>query len=210
MEENLVVTKTRVDLINDGKSQVSVFPDWFENHESLFEKLTREDFEWEDHSLRIMGKWVKEPRRTFAVGDPGLIHKYTGTERTVIEWDQVGEVGGEIKDIAVRIGQEIEFFPNACLLNFYRNGSDYIGWHSDKEVEGPDYEVVTVSLGGERDIIFRNKESKEKRCYALKAGDACLMAGDTQKFWMHTIPKRKKQNEPRISLTFRKLYQQKK
>lgn len=194
--------QTLVDPLSDGEDcQIVVAKNWMEEEKStaLFERLVNE-IPWEQKYLKIMGKDILEPRLTYAMGDEGVVHKYTGTVTKVSAWDE------EIKAIADRIFEETNFNTNACLLNYYVDGSNYIGWHSDKEVSPPDYGVVTISLGGSRDFIIRKKKDKNiSHTVLLENGDACMMGGNTQKFWKHSIPKRKKQNDPRISLTFRRL-----
>lgn len=42
-----------------------------------------------------------------------------------------------------------------AYLNFYRDGRDHIGWHSDKE-EAPGTIIASLSLGETRDFILRH------------------------------------------------------
>ena len=64
---------------------------------------------------------------------------------------------------------------NSVLMNWYRDGEDYINWHTDAEkIEMP-----------------------------LKHGTFLLMRGQTQHFWQHGVPKEKKIKEARFNLTFR-------
>ena len=39
----------------------------------------------------------------------------------------------------------------------------------------------------------------------LKNGSVLIMSGETQEYWLHQIPKTKKNVGPRINLTFRKI-----
>ena len=97
---------------------------------------------------------------------------------------------------------------NYVLINYYRDGKDYIAWHSDKEAIPSCKNIVgSVSLGGTRRFCFRHKQWKEKKIakHEFKLTDGCLvvMKDDTQKQWKHTVPKSKKPQKPRINLTFR-------
>ena len=188
-------------LINSENCRVTISENWLpeEEAEELFKYLLK-NIKWEKQMLKIMGKEIPEPRMTYAIGDEGLIHKYTGIERQVKVWDPF------VKNIRDRIEEETEFVANSCLLNLYTNGDDYIGYHMDKETSPPHHSVVTVSLGGTRDFqLKRTDGAGDVITVPLKSGTACMMEGDTQKIWKHGIPKRKKQNDPRISLTFRDL-----
>eukprot|EP01098_Paradermamoeba_levis_P013274 TRINITY_DN601_c0_g2_i3.p2 TRINITY_DN601_c0_g2~~TRINITY_DN601_c0_g2_i3.p2 ORF type:complete len:134 (+),score=33.68 TRINITY_DN601_c0_g2_i3:440-841(+) len=90
------------------------------------------------------------------------------------------------------------------LLNRYRDGKDYIGFHSDGEAipEGKDV-IASLSLGQTRRFLMRHKESKELMEYKLTEGSMIVMQGKTQKYWKHSIPKEPKVFFPRINLTFR-------
>jgi hypothetical protein len=53
------------------------------------------------------------------------------------------------------------FFFNTCLLNYYRDGKDSVGWHSDDEpIYGPRPLIASVSLGAARDFVLRRKNVK--------------------------------------------------
>ena len=96
---------------------------------------------------------------------------------------------------------------NACLINYYRNGTDSISSHSDKEALGPGCAVATVSLGATRTFVLKKKIKVGHRFptikVALEDGDLCLMAGRCQELWTHAIPKELTVTEGRMSLTYR-------
>ena len=96
------------------------------------------------------------------------------------------------------------------LINYYRDGSDYIGLHSDREARPKCKNVVaSVSLGGPRRFIMRHKDWKKrniaKKEFLLQSGCLLVMKDDTQKMWKHTVPKSAKLQNPRINLTFRQV-----
>ena len=95
---------------------------------------------------------------------------------------------------------------NSVLVNYYRDGKDSMGWHSDDEKElGPNPTIASISFGSERDLVFRNKISKETRSIAQAHGCLILIDGKTQKNWQHSIKKTQKAIGPRINLTFRNI-----
>ena len=49
-------------------------------------------------------------------------------------------------------------------------------------------------------------QTKQKIDIVLEAGNLLLMKGETQKSWMHSLPKTKNVEKPRINLTFRYIY----
>ena len=96
---------------------------------------------------------------------------------------------------------------NCVLLNLYRNGADSNGWHADNEKElGKHPQIASFSFGASRFFHFKHRRIKEERHkMELRHGSLLLMEGAMQEHWLHQIPKTKKQMEPRINLTFRKI-----
>ncbi len=106
------------------------------------------------------------------------------------------------QDIEKHYGDKFNF----ALVNYYRDGTDYIGFHSDKEgdlVAGAP--IASVSLGAERDfILMSNKNSAQKHTLLLQNGSLLFMRGNTQRNYKHSVPKSKVLlKEPRINITFR-------
>ena len=100
----------------------------------------------------------------------------------------------------------IEF--NAVLLNLYRNGNDGVAWHSDHtEKSGMDPVIASVSFGETRMFKMRHKFKKEVKQQEIPLfhGSFLLMAGTTNSFWQHQVPKTAKDILPRINLTFRQV-----
>ena len=61
-----------------------------------------------------------------------------------------------------QIESEIPQHFNSVLINYYRNGNDRVGLHSDDEKElGPLPSIASVSLGADR--LFRLKHKKFKQ-----------------------------------------------
>ena len=94
---------------------------------------------------------------------------------------------------------------NGILVNYYKDGSDYIGKHSDDEKNLGTNGVVSISYGVSRKFRIRNKKSGEKvKDITINNGDIIHMGGDFQKEFTHEIPIEKKVKESRYSFTFRK------
>jgi len=95
---------------------------------------------------------------------------------------------------------------NSVLLNFYRDGRDSIGFHTDAEPElGDNPAVVTVSFDAVREFVLKHKKAKETLKYRLGHGSLMVMAGASQHHWLHALPKTDDAVGERISLTFRRI-----
>ncbi|KAL0482043.1 alpha-ketoglutarate-dependent dioxygenase [Acrasis kona] len=96
---------------------------------------------------------------------------------------------------------------NFVLLNLYIDGSDHIGYHSDKEVD-ENSAIASLSIGGAREFLLRRIEDhKDKKTFFLGNGDLLIMKGTTQSAWQHSVPARSlnKLHHPRINFTFRSM-----
>lgn len=105
-----------------------------------------------------------------------------------------------------RLKETLGFTPNSCLINFYVDGRDKMGFHSD-EIDNLEAgtQIIIISLGVERKLSFRSKADYEQRLsYLLPHGSLLVMSQRTQQFWSHAI-KRATVPEGRISLTFRRI-----
>ena len=95
---------------------------------------------------------------------------------------------------------------NHCLLNYYRSGSDSMGWHRDNEPElGRHPVVASLSLGEPRRFRLKSRISKAipPITFDLGHGDLLVMYGKTQVYWEHALVKTKKIVGGRMNLTFR-------
>lgn len=150
--------------------------------------------DWTQNTIKIFGKEHLEPRLTAWFGPA---YKYSS-----IQWNEK-----PMPDFLAKLTREVEEYANyefnAALLNFYRDGQDSMGWHSDDEPEIDQTCIASLSIGASRKFKLRNKTNHdEQREFVLEHGSLLLM-NDYQKDWQHAVPKTKKVNEPRINITFR-------
>lgn len=114
----------------------------------------------------------------------------------------------ELLAIRKKVETETQMQFNSVLLNLYRNGNDGVSWHSDREENfGKDAIIASVSFGETRMFRMRHKFRKEIPMIEIPLyhGSFLLMAGTTQSFWQHQVPKTAKEILPRINLTFRQI-----
>lgn len=100
-------------------------------------------------------------------------------------------------------------YLTTTLVNWYANGDHYIGPHADDErairKQSP---VFTLSLGAARRFVFTPKKSPAgsnglRLELLLNDGDLLVMGGRTQQTHKHALPKMKRCQDKRISITMR-------
>ena len=150
--------------------------------------------------IKMFGKDTKIPRLQCWIGDEGCEYRYSGKQLNRQIWSQ------DLIMIRKKIYEELKIDFNSVLANYYRDGKDSMGWHSDDEKElGPDPIIASISFGSERDLVFRNKITKETLAIPQTNGCLILIDGETQRNWQHSIKKTQKVIGPRINLTFRNI-----
>ena len=94
---------------------------------------------------------------------------------------------------------------NSILINYYKDGNDYIGNHSDDESCLDKNGVVALSYGAVRKFRIKDKITK-KTVVDIPTEDYSIihMGGEFQKEFTHSIPIQKKIKDERWSFTFRK------
>jgi alkylated DNA repair dioxygenase AlkB len=151
--------------------------------------------------IKLFGKTYAKPRLEAFYAENELTYSYSGKQmKTQPFIDEIEELKKRIESLS-----DLDF--NAVLINLYRNGMDSNGWHADDEKElGEDPYIASISLGAERIFELKHNQIKKKKKLKLEHGSLLCMMQGSQKFWKHQLPKDKSINEPRINLTFRKIY----
>ena len=99
--------------------------------------------------------------------------------------------------------------PNSVLINYYRDGNDSIGSHSDSEKNLNGKLIIALSLGGPRKFRIRRKNGETLGGGNFMDvwtghGQLLIMGGDFQDHFKHEVPVEKTNPNPeRCSLTFR-------
>ena len=156
------------------------------------------EINWQHDVVKIFGKEIITKRKVAFLGDEGISYKYSGKTKIAEKWIKILS---EIKSTVEQISGE-KF--NACLLNYYHNGSEAMSWHSDNEKEILKHSAIaSVSFGAERKFGFKHNFSKEEISLMLENGSLLMMKDETQIYWKHKLYTNAKITEPRINLTFR-------
>ena len=147
----------------------------------------------------MYGKEIYLPRYSAWYGDDDAPYTYSGLTLQPNKWNKgLLFLKNEIEKAA-----SVNF--NSVLMNWYRDGEDYLNWHTDAEKElGKNPVIASLNFGETRRfVIRRNDNKKEKLEFALKHGTLLIMRGELQHFWQHSVPKQKSVKTNRINLTFR-------
>ena len=143
---------------------LSIWENLYPDSEELLKKLIS-SVEWNESI---------QARKTASFGKP---YNYSG-----IEYPEI-DMSSELDFICVLIEMQTGWRPNNCLMNYYEDGNNTMGWNFDR-------------------TDIENKENKIS--FETVSGDMVYMANEVQDKWHHSIPK-SDADEPRISLTFRKI-----
>lgn len=154
---------------------------------------------WHEYDMPMYDKVVTAPRMVSWYGDTNR-----NELKPNLNWPK------ELITIKKKVEKETHINFNAVLLNLYRNGNDGVGWHSDKTTStNKDMNIASVTFGETRMFRLRHKFLKHipQIEIPLYHGSFLLMAGATNSFWEHQVPKTAKDVLPRINLTFRQVKQ---
>ena len=168
-----------------------------EQSEIYYVKLFYE-VNWQHDVIKMFGKEIVTKRKVAFLGDEGISYKYSGKTKIAENWLKfILEIKSTVEQIS---GEKF----NACLLNYYHNGSEAMSWHSDNEKEILKHSAIaSVSFGAERKFGFKHNFSKEEISLMLEKGSLLIMKDETQIYWKHKLYTNAKISEPRINLTFR-------
>ena len=147
---------------------------------------------WRQEHLRLFGRSVPVPRLLAWYGDCGLNYRYSGIDHVCRGWLP------ELAALRQRLRNEFGMCCNLVLLNRYRSGADYMGWHADDE-RGHGPRVASVSLGAPRRFLVRRMAQPGAESLQLEHGSLLVFPGSRR----HSLPRSRRPVGERINLTFR-------
>ncbi|MBT8145258.1 MAG: alpha-ketoglutarate-dependent dioxygenase AlkB [Gammaproteobacteria bacterium] len=188
--------------IDLGDAELYEYQQAFSTEESkrYFSSLI-ENVNWQNASIRIAGRLIPIPRLQCWVADSGLSYSYSGITMQPQRWSE------ELLQIRSRVEALADQPFNAVLINLYRDGNDSVAWHADDEPElGCNPVVASVSFGASRPFDLKHRSNDSKRRLILSDGSVLVMGKTLQNNWLHQLPKVKTLQDPRINLTFRRIF----
>ena len=110
-----------------------------------------------------------------------------------------------LADITNKVNCALASNYNTVLLNYYRDGNDYISAHKDN-TNGwvPNTRFATLALGATRDCVLKS-DTGEVTKHVHTSGWVIELPHPMNDTWTHAVPKRKGVKTGRISLTFREI-----
>lgn len=153
-----------------------------------------------DPPVMVYGKLAHQHRSVGFYSDTVESYPYSGQEIIA------QPMPDSIREIMEKINEDYDREINGCLVNKYKDGTDYIGYHRDNQPTIDQNYVATVSFGARRKMVIREYSSKAiVETVQLLPNMLLVMEGPTfQTRYTHEIPVQKKVLLPRLSLTFRK------
>ncbi|MGV0056559.1 alpha-ketoglutarate-dependent dioxygenase AlkB family protein [Stutzerimonas xanthomarina] len=190
------------ELIELADADLRYFPRWVDADlaDGWLSELSTQT-PWSQPQIKLYGRSIAVPRLVAWYGDADAHYRYSGFTHEPLAWTPL------LADIRQRVQQQVGQRLNGVLLNYYRDGQDAMGWHSDDERElGQQPLVVSLNLGATRRFDFRRKgASRIEYSISLEHGSLLVMSGLTQHYWQHQIARTRKVRAPRLNLTFRQI-----
>ncbi|XP_009613321.1 DNA oxidative demethylase ALKBH2 [Nicotiana tomentosiformis] len=220
VEQNVAVaatsdSKTKRVVVELGNgSQVIYMPKFLAYDQSWdYLEYLNKNIPWKRPTIRVFGRSCVQPRDSCYVASEGLPQLvYSGYQPHAYSWDEFPP----LKDILDAVHKALPGSHfNSLLLNRYKGGDDYVGWHADDEkLYGPTPEIASLSFGCEREFLLKKRPDKtpggkitsgeppkkrpkkngspDQHSFVLKHGSLLVMRDYTQRDWLHSVPKRVK------------------
>ena len=166
---------------------------------TIFQRLLAEQ-NWPDNHYQFAGRQFVLPRLQTWHADAGIRYSYSNNLLKTRPWTTL------LTEIRAEVETFLAFTFNSVLVNCYRHGDDYVGWHADNEPELGEHPLIaSLSLGADRYFAIRHKKSAAEHRILLRHGTLLIMQPAFQHQWLHSIPIEQAITHSRINLTFRKV-----
>ncbi len=175
-------------------------PSWMKSTECFYwQKIIHQNVDWEKPFVKVFGSSYPIPRQTAFLAPKDVSYRYSSVLHAGKGWPNW------FKPLVHKINTSLNLRLNGCLLNFYSDGGDRMGWHADNESElDSGQPIVSLSFGATRDFVLKRRNSVIKQVIPIRNGDLLIMKPPCQEEWLHSLPSRKKVTKSRLNLTFRR------
>ncbi|MAD44952.1 MAG: alpha-ketoglutarate-dependent dioxygenase AlkB [Oceanospirillaceae bacterium] len=153
---------------------------------------------WPPQDYEVYGRRFILPRQQTWHADAGIIYSWSDNLLESRPWTPL------LQTLREKVQQATGERFNAVLVNLYRNGQDYVDWHTDDDKEMGDNAVIaSLSLGATRAFSIRRFNTPEQQQnIMLTSGTLLVMQAGFQQVYEHAVLP-DDTTQPRINLTFR-------
>ena len=171
----------------DQTSWIELVPRWMRGPDLVFGELVAR-LQWNQREVVMYDRLLPEPR-------------LTSWWSTMSPFDEPLPV---LRDARAALTTRFQRPFDSIGFNLYRNGSDSVAWHADRErFVHEDPVVAIVSVGAPRPFQMRPRGGGHSQSWMLGHGDLFVMGGSCQHDWHHGVPKVAHAAGPRLSIMFR-------
>jgi len=168
--------------------------------------LLLHEHDWPPEHYEVFGRRFTLPRQQTWHADEGIVYCYSNNLLVTRPWTPL------LQALRQSVEQASGRKFNSVLVNLYRSGNDYVGWHTDDDVEmGADPVIASLSLGRTRCFSIRpltqqNTGTDNKEYFLmLTTGTLLIMEAGFQQTYEHAVLTDNEEGA-RINLTFRYVY----
>ena len=201
---NKVIAESKVNAENSALTEcpsLSLVKDFIDSEtaQQIYRQLHSE-IQWPSNTYKVFDRHFELPRLQSWHADTGIVYSYSNNLLTTRPWTSL------LSDLCLWVEVYTQQAFNAVLVNYYRSGQDFVGWHSDDEKElGESPVIASLTLGASREFQFREKANHDNQgSITLTSGSLLMMAPEFQHDWQHAVLKCQ-QSQGRINLTFRQV-----
>lgn len=166
--------------------------------------------------LRTEVAWVNRdsPRDECFMASVGAPTVYSygnnNANRTALHTYNAVEMHPAVLELMEKLNSDFGTSYNVCVLNYYKDQHQHLGWHADNSPEQDlEHPIAVIAFGASRYIWTKKLGEKggipDSQKFLMTPGSLFEMPGGYQDEHLHRIPKHDQVCGGRISLTYRKL-----
>ena len=146
-----------------------------------------QELQWQQNTIRMLGKTMPVPRLECIYGDEGCDYFYSKSVLLKpLPWTS------SLAQLRDRITSATGYSFRIVIGNQYRSGQDSIGWHNDSEASmGFNPAIASISLGSVRKFQIKPIGGKPTDFW-LEHGSLLVMLPGCQSTHLHQVPKTNK------------------
>ena len=164
----------------------------------LLSGITADRSSFRSGFMLVGGQWTKTPRLVAEFGDGVHIYPDAGPNAS---WSS------PLRGLRDRVEVGTGYRFNYAIVNWYRHGADFTGWHSDKmELHAPGSVIAMVSLGTSRRFEFRDLTTRVVvSSTEVGHGSLLVMGPASQEGYEHSLRPDLEVTGKRVSITLREV-----